>query len=168
MPHIFPIRPGDNGHDDAIRAIRGAPEGRVVTLERRLIITDDNARARIAHLVLKLKAGWKVKVAKRNRSLEQNALLWTLLTDLSKAKPDGRCHTPETWKCIVMHAAGHEVSFENGLDGRPFPVGFRSSNMTVAQMSELIEYVFAYGATQGVEFSEPRPIEHTHKQGEAA
>ncbi|MGL5733630.1 MAG: recombination protein NinB [Beijerinckiaceae bacterium] len=40
-----------------------------------------------------------------------------------------------------------------GLDGRPFPQGFRSSRMTVAQMSAMIEYMTAWGAENGVRFS---------------
>lgn len=159
MPHIFPIRSGDNGHDDALRAIREAPEGRVVTFERKFTIADDNVRARIAHLALALKAGWKAKITKRSRSQEQNSLLWVLLTDLSIARPEGRKCTPDDWKCLVMHACGHDVQFMTGLDDKPFPVGFRSSHLTIGQMSNLIEWIYSYGAQNGVVFSEPQSSE---------
>ncbi|MGR1580705.1 recombination protein NinB [Thalassobius sp. S69A] len=41
-----------------------------------------------------------------------------------------------------------------GLNGEPFPVGFRSSAMTVSQMSDLIEFISAWAAQHGVVFTE--------------
>lgn len=84
------------------------------------------------------------------RSSDQNALLWALLSDVSRAKPEGRCHTAEVWKNLFMHACGHAVQFETGLDGKPFPVGFRSSRLTKAQFSDLIEFIYSWCAEKGV------------------
>jgi len=53
-----------------------------------------------------------------------------------------------------MHACGFAVQFEMGLNGQPFPTGFSSSRMTTAEMSELIEWIYAYGAEQGVRWSD--------------
>jgi hypothetical protein len=94
-----------------------------------------------------------VNVRESKRTTDQNALMWSLLSDIARAKPEGRRHTAEMWKALAMHACGHAVQFENGLDGQPFPVGFRSSRLTKAQMSELIEFLFAYGARHGVRWS---------------
>ncbi len=96
-----------------------------------------------------------VKVSPAGRTLSQNDKLWALLSDLSRAKPDGRAHTPEMWKALTMHACGHAVQFENGLDGQPFPVGFRSSRLSKQQMSDLIEFIYAYGSEHGVVWTEP-------------
>ena len=85
-----------------------------------------------------------------DRSLDQNAKLWAMISDISTAMPDGRRHTPEVWKCLFMSACGHAVQFENGLDGAPFPIGFRSSRLSKFQMSELIEFITAYAAQKGV------------------
>ena len=93
------------------------------------------------------------------RSLDQNARLWAMLTDISNAMPDDRRHTPEDWKAIFMNAAGWEVQFVDGLDGRPFPSGFKSSRMTVRQMADLITFISAYGDERGVKWSEPNPEE---------
>jgi hypothetical protein len=84
------------------------------------------------------------------RTNEQNALLWTLLSTVSRAKPDGRQHTPDVWKCLFMQACGHAVQFEVGLDGAPFPLGFRSSRMTKEQMTDLIEFILQYCAEKGI------------------
>lgn len=97
-----------------------------------------------------------VNVKEATRSLDQNSKLWAMLSDVSRAKPEGRMHTPELWKALFMKACGHEVQFLNGLDGEPFPVGFRSSRLTKAQMSDLIETIYEYGARHGVRWTEPQ------------
>lgn len=96
-----------------------------------------------------------VTIREATRSLEQNAKMHAMLSDVSRAKPEGRCHTPEVWKCLFMHACGHAVQFEMGLNGQPFPTGFRSSRLTKSQMSDLIECIYEYGARHGVRWSEP-------------
>jgi hypothetical protein len=95
-----------------------------------------------------------VRIAPEKRSLDQNAKLWAMLSDISRAKPEGRRHTPEVWKCLFMNACGHEVAFETGLDDRPFPIGFHSSSLTKAQMSDLIEFIYEYGARHNIVWSE--------------
>lgn len=91
-----------------------------------------------------------LSIREATRSLDQNALLWSVLSEISRAKPEGRCHTPEVWKCLFMSACGHAVQFEMGLDGKPFPVGFRSSRLTKAQFSDLIEFIYSWCAEKGV------------------
>lgn len=100
--------------------------------------------------------GWIVRILEPKRTDEQNDKMWAMLTDLSVAKPEGRTATPDTWKALVMHACGHDVQFEIGLNGQPFPVGFRSSKLTKAQMSDLIEWIYQYGAEHGVKWSDER------------
>ena len=95
-----------------------------------------------------------VKISPERRSDDQNAKMWAMLSDVSRAKSEGRRHIPEIWKCIFMAACGHEVAFEQGLDGRPFPIGFHSSKLTKAQMSDLIEMIYSYGAQHGVQWSD--------------
>lgn len=94
-------------------------------------------------------------IREAKRSTEQNDKMWSMLSDISRAMPQGRRHTPEVWKALFMHACGHAVQFEMGLNGQPFPTGFRSSRLTKAQMSDLIEFLYAYGAEQGVRWTEP-------------
>ena len=95
-----------------------------------------------------------VAVSAAKRSDDQNAKMWAMLSDISRAKPEGRAHIPEVWKCIFLAALGYEVRFEMGLDNRPFPIGFRSSRLTKSQMSDLIEFVISYGQQHGVIWSE--------------
>lgn len=113
-------------------------------------------RSRGVALDLIRKAPWNavVTIKPERRSTEQNSKLWAMISDVSRAKPEGRVHTAEVWKALFMSACGHEVQFEQGLEGgSPFPVGFRSSRLSKTQMSELIEFIAAYGARHGVEWS---------------
>ena len=100
-----------------------------------------------------------VNIAEANRTKDQNARLWAMLSDISRAKPEGRKYTAEQWKCVFMSACGWEVQFLEGLDGQPFPAGFRSSKMTKKQMRDLHEYIAAYGDQHGIQWSEPNPYD---------
>lgn len=88
------------------------------------------------------------------RTLDQNAKMWAMLSDISAAKPEGRKHTPEVWKCLFMSACGHAVQFEIGLDDKPFPVGFRTSRLSKRQMADLITFIAEYGDRHGVKWSD--------------
>lgn len=119
-----------------------------------VILTGDKQRDFAHKLVAQAPLGYVVKVQQQKRTNEQNDLFWALLTELSKAKPNGREHTPDAWKLLVMHACGHACQFEIGLNGQPFPTGFRSSQLTKSQMSDLIEWVYQYAAEAGVELKQ--------------
>lgn len=99
-----------------------------------------------------------VNVAEAKRSNDQNAKMWAMLSDVQRAKPEGRQWTPETWKCAFMHSLGWQVQFCEGLDGgSPFPVGFKTSRLNKQQMSDLIEVIYEYGSRHNVRWSEPHP-----------
>ena len=96
-----------------------------------------------------------VNIREATRSKDQNVKMWAMISDVSRARPQGRCHTPDVWKALFMKACGHAVQFTEGLDGEPFPVGFRSSRLSVRQMSDLIETIYMYGAEHNVKWSDP-------------
>ncbi len=119
-----------------------------------VILRGPSQRDFAKHMIDRAPADAVVTIREATRSLEQNAKMHAMLSDVSRAKPEGRCHTPEVWKCLFMHACGHAVQFEMGLNGQPFPTGFRSSRLTKAQMSDLIESIYEYGARHGVAWSD--------------
>ncbi len=95
-----------------------------------------------------------VKISAAKRSDDQNAKMWAMLSDISRSAPEERQHIPEVWKCIFMAALGYEVMFAMGLNDQPFPIGFKTSKLTKPQMSDLIEFIYAYGAQHNVKWSE--------------
>ena len=96
-----------------------------------------------------------VTIVGGDRTIDQNAKMWAMLTDVAMARPEGRKWPPETWKCAFMHSLGHQVQFADGLDGSgPFPLGFKTSKLNKQQMSDLIEVIYEYGSRHNVDWSE--------------
>ena len=91
-----------------------------------------------------------VTIKPGDRTLDQNAKMHAMLSDISRAKPRGLKHTPDVWKALMMKACGHAVQFVNGIDGEPFPIGFRSSRLSRTQMSDMIEFMYQFGAEHGI------------------
>ena len=99
--------------------------------------------------------GCVVSITKPRRTIPQNAKLWAMLQDVVASEPEGRQWTADTWKAAFMHSLGHQCKFADGLDGSgPFPIGFRSSQLNVAQARDLIEVIYEYGARFGVVWKE--------------
>ena len=117
-------------------------------------LVSPSVRDRAAKAVLDAPSGHIVEIREPTRSLGQNAMLWACLNDISRAEPMGRKLTPDEWKAVFMAACGWDVQFLEGLDGRPFPAGFRSSKMTVKQMADLLTFIMAWGNENGIRWSE--------------
>lgn len=121
-----------------------------------LILDGPRQRAIAKQLVDRAPTNAVLTIREATRSNEQNARMWAMLSDVSRAKPEGRHWTPETWKAAFMHSLGHQVQFCEGLDGSgPFPLGFRSSRLTVRQMADLITVIQEYGDRYGVRWTDP-------------
>ena len=123
-----------------------------------------SSRQKAESLVNAAPSGSVMNIRPPSRTSDQNAKLWAMLSDVSRAMPGGRRLTPDVWKAVFMNACGHAVQFETGLSGEPFPIGFRSSRLSKAQMSELIEFILAWGSENGVQWSDDR----TKEEREAA
>jgi NinB protein len=99
--------------------------------------------------------GSVMAISKPKRTNDQNSLMWALLSEVSAAKPEGRELTPDIWKAVFMHSLDHAQRFEMALDGKGMvPVGFRSSRLTKAQLSDLIEVIHEYAARHGIQFKD--------------
>lgn len=121
---------------------------------RPITLRDMRDRRRAIEAVEQAPHGAIVSVRQGSRTVEQNNLFWECMSDLEKAEPEGRKWTKETWRDAILHATGHAVRFEIGLDGSgAFPIGFRSSHLSKAQMSLCLEFAFAYGSKHGVVFT---------------
>jgi hypothetical protein len=96
-----------------------------------------------------------VNIRPETRTNEQNNKMWAMLSDISRAKPEGRELTTDKWKSLFMDAIGIPADWEPGISGGVVNVGYRSSRLTKEQMSDMIEQMYAYGAEHGVEWTEP-------------
>lgn len=122
-----------------------------------VVINSPLDRQRVASWASKAPWGTRVEFKASKRTLDQNSRMWAMLTDVAtQADHMGRKFTPDQWKVLFMHACGREVQFLPGLDGSTFiPWGQSSSDLSKQEMSDLIEFIFAWGAEHGVKFQEP-------------
>lgn len=98
----------------------------------------------------------RVEIKDRTRSLDQNAKLHCLLSEISKSIPwAGAYRDVDTWKRLLTAAwlrANHEaVEVLPALDGQGVDIVFaRTSSLSVKKMIDLIEFVTAWYAEQEV------------------
>lgn len=136
-------------------------------MSRHLIVLNSSAeRARAARYIAQAPSGTRVELKAARRSLAQNDRLWAMLTDISTQKQHcGRKYTPDQWKILMMHACGREVQFLPSLDQSTFiPWGQSSRDLSKQEMTELIEFMLAWGAENGVVFHDTV----TEQDGQAA
>lgn len=99
-----------------------------------------------------------VSVKTETRSLEQNALMWSCLTDLSRQVDwpvDGRLQkiAPEDWKHILSAGTKQAQRVAQGIEGGFVMLGQSTSKMTKGEMVELIELAHHFGDSRGVVWS---------------
>lgn len=92
-----------------------------------------------------------IEIRKSTRSLEQNAMLWSILSDLAEqvrwpVNGAMRFLEAEEWKDILTAGLKREQQMAAGIDGGFVMLGQRTSKMTKAELSDLIELAWAFGA----------------------
>lgn len=122
-----------------------------------LVLANDAIREKAMTWIKKAPKDTRVTFQGPKRSVDQNSRLWAMLTDVAEqASHAGRKFTPDQWKILMMHACGREVQFIPALDGSGFiPWGQSSSDLSKAEMSELQEFIMAWGSQNGVIFHDP-------------
>lgn len=118
-------------------------------------IRGDADRSQIATWARNVPVGTTVEFRAPRRSNEANALMWSLLGQISKQVDwYGQKLTSEDWK-DVLTASLRRARVVPGIDAGSFvPLGMRTSQMTKPELAELIELVYAFGAEHGVKFRE--------------
>lgn len=112
-------------------------------------------RRLIARWAANVPVGTTVEFRAPRRSTDQNALMWSLLTQISnQIEWCGQKRSPEDWKDLTTAALRHAEFVPGITPGTVVPLGMRTSQMTSAEISELIESLYAFGAERGVKFRE--------------
>ena len=118
-------------------------------------LVSDQVRAHCIDEIARAPLGKVVIVQDPTRTLEQNALMWAMLADIS-AQVDwyGQKLTSEEWK-DVFSASLKRQKVVPGLDGGFVVCGQRTSKMTKGEMSDLVELMNAFCAERGVKLTAP-------------
>lgn len=120
-------------------------------------LVGDTQRAFAKRMIDEAPAGYVAKIAAETRRDAQNRKLWPMIADLQRQVPEMAGYSAEDIKLRLLNALGTELRFLPALEGQGmFPVGMRSSTLTVEQFSGLIELIHAFGAKHNVRWSEPQ------------
>lgn len=109
-------------------------------------------KAKAAHWISIAPAGTRLEFKRARRSNDQNSLMWVLLTAIAEQLDwHGQKYSSEDWKDYMMHAL-RRARWMPSEDGGMVPIGMRTSDLAKDEMSELIEFLYAFGAQHGVDF----------------
>lgn len=98
--------------------------------------------------------GYICEIKPATRTLEQNARLWAMLTDIANQVDwYGRKLTNEEWK-HVFSASLKRQDVVPGLDGGFVALGQSTSKMSKKELGELMELISAFGVQHGVKFND--------------
>lgn len=128
--------------------------------ERRIfILAHPQARANAIEAIRQAPDGYRVEVKPQKRTLEQNARMWAMLTELSRQVVwHGQQLSAENWK-DVLTAALKRQQVVPGVDGGFVVLGTSTRRMTKGEMAELIELITAFGVEHGVVFGDGCAVE---------
>lgn len=127
---------------------------------RHFVLAHDVARQGVAEFARTAPAGVVVEFKEPTRSLEQNARMWAMLGDVAAQVEwpvDGKLQRlpAEDWKAILSAGLKREQRVAQGVDGGFVMLGSRTSRMSKAELSDLMELIAAFGAARDVVWSEP-------------
>lgn len=124
----------------------------------RYVVTVRNEmdKARVVRAAARVPIGYRVEFKEPKRSDVQNDRMWAMLGDIAhQGAINGKAYAPEQWKCIFMRAMGKEAQFLPELDGESFfPTGFRSSDLSVREMSDLQTFIEVWAAENAIALRE--------------
>ena len=126
-------------------------------MRKYFILTHDTARANAKKAITESPDGYAVEIKPITRSLAQNAKLHALITDIAKTLDwAGARRDVETWKRLLtaawLRARGEPIEMLPALDGHGVDIVFRkTSELTVNEMIELIEYIQAWAVDKNID-----------------
>lgn len=122
-----------------------------------IVLRGEIDRQRAKNWIDKAPAGTRLEFKATKRSIPQNDRMWAMLTDIAtQVKWHGQNLHAEDWKYIFLDALKRELRIVPNIDGTGFVnLGRSSSDLSKAEMTDLIELIFAFGASHGVVFHDP-------------
>lgn len=119
-----------------------------------LILTGQDSRSRAAKWCMTAPLNTRVEFKEAKRSTDQNALMWAALTEVARQVPwHGLKLSADDWKLIFLAGLNQEMRLVPNIEGTGFVnLGRSSSDLSKAEMTDLIELILKFGAEHGVTF----------------
>ena len=123
-------------------------------MNKHYILAHQQARQLAAEQCRIAPDGWHVRITPPTRTLEQNAKLWSMLSEIAaQVIWHGRKLDAESWKHVFTSSLKRMDVVPN-IDGTGFvALGLSTSKMTKKELAELIELIEAFGAQHNVKFN---------------
>jgi hypothetical protein len=112
--------------------------------------------------------GYAVTISEPTRTLEQNRLLWPLLTLWEKHQPlvingEKGPASKEVWKTILLAGfrkeTGERPTFALGLDGELVPLGYSTRIMGKREFADFLTFILAVTELKGMELKQRDEID---------
>lgn len=138
-------------------------------MKRLFVVSRDNpARAKVCERAIQhmrdcyaSRQDFEIEFREPRRTSPENRLLHVLLSELArKLEWAGQKRDAETWKRLCVsawcRANGESVEILPALDGHGIDiVPVRTSRLSKRACAELIEWIYAFGAEAGIEWTDP-------------
>ena len=122
-----------------------------------LVLYSDAMKARAIDWIRKAKKETRVEFKGPKRTLPQNDKMWAMLTDVAtQLRWHGKPMVADDWKKVFLDGLNREMRLVPNLDGTGWVnLSNSSSDLSVEEMTNLIELIYAFGANHGVVWSDP-------------
>lgn len=126
-------------------------------MKKYFVLVNDAIRHNCKAAIDQAPEGYAVEIKPKTRTLEQNALLHALLQRITNSVEwSGKKRDIDTWKRLLtaawLRARGEPIELLPALDGHGVDIVFRrTSNLTVNEMIELVDFIQAWAIGQGIE-----------------
>lgn len=126
-------------------------------------LASEDFRQRLHRIIDMLPIGWVVRFSPATRSLEQNALLHALISEAVRrgfATDNGRRLTVDDAKTALvgawMRENGEDIDII-ALEGHAIQLRRSTTTFTKAELSSLVEFIYAVCAKRGINLTERSP-----------
>ena len=121
-------------------------------------LISQGTKLHVCRQVMQSEFGKVVTIADPTRTLEANAKLHAMLSDISRQQTYmGKSRSVEFWKGLFVSgwqiATGQKAEIVPGLEGEFINIRESTATMSGKRIHSLIEYIEAWGAMNGVMFS---------------
>lgn len=122
-----------------------------------LVLWNDAMKAKAIDWIRRAPKDTRVEFKGPQRTTEQSDKMWACLTDISQQTDwCGLKLSPDDWKVLFMNALNSEMRLVPNLDKTGYVnLGNRSSQLSKAEMSDLIEIIHKFAAERGIKLYEP-------------
>lgn len=121
-------------------------------MSRHLItIYSEADRNRAQVYIRQCPVGTRVEMKAIKRSLPQNDLMWSMLSEIAVQKEHhGRKYAPDVWKALFLNGWQKEMTLIPTLDGKTLLPLTRTSDLSREEMASLIDFMACWAAENGV------------------